>query len=1249
MINPETKERINFLEKKSIESWEQKKYEQVIELCSELQHIASYISGNNPEFALKLTAFSSSGLAESYRAKYQYLTAKFYYQKVLEIDRKLLGDDHLQVAISLNGLANLYQDMGQYEDEEALLKQVLNIRLKNQGDDHFDVAKSLYTLAQLYRSTGKYQDAELFYQKALDIYRKAQVNEDPDVSTILNGLAGLYQAIGKYEEAENLYQEALDIDAKTLGEADPKFATSLNGLAGLYQAIGKYEEAENLYQEALDIDAETLGEADPKFATSLNNLAWLYQEIGKYKEAEILFQRAIKIKERLPNKETVSLAATLNNLAWMYYKTGNYCKSELHHQKALKIRYKLLDEKHPDIATSHHNLGALYQAIGKYNIAEYHYQKSLEIALAVLGEAHPDIATAYHNLGTLYQAMGGYNVADSYYKKALTIDLKTLGEKHPKVAHDLHSLAYMYQVTRNYAEAEIRYLKSLEIRCDTLGQEHPDVASSLNNLAVLYCLMGRDSEAELAYKKSLYINTKLFGKNHRTVADIHHNLGALYYVQDNYKQATTHYNLAYELSRDIFGEQHPDVASTLTGLAETYHASGHYRKAYRCCSKALKYRLKTMGSNHPEVATNLQQIALLSISLGNKEKAVDNFCKAIEIRDWVIGEVFSFSSEMTRMAYVQKEKRTHSLFLSFLLQYFPDDCLKIQLGLNLLLRRKSVGAESLAIQLNALWTNRYPNLEAKFSALIDLTKQISQKIIDGPRFQDNQSYQQHLAEWQQQKEQLESALVRQIPEMNLAKKIQLADCNNVASSLPTNSVLVEFVYFHNYSFKAVPARGEKQWEPSRYVAFVLHAGEPEQIRLINLGEAEPINQMIKTFRTLITREQEESNRTLVNDAQEAAKRLARPETPVSSPLVDNGHELRAKIFDPLLPAIGNCKRLFIAPDGDLSRLPFEVLPTDDGHRLIDHYTISYLSTGRDVLRFGAPSTGEPTPPIVAADPDFDLEGSAPITEPSPEPEDPTAIGNSDRSISHSRISRDFDRGIHFGRLQGTRTEGERIAQLLGVNPLLGAEVRETPLKACQSPQILHIATHGFFLENQKQDPNEDKLGAMGLMDISPEGSIGRLSAAHIENPLLRSGLALAGANTWLKDGTIPEDAEDAILTAEDVTAMDLLSTEMVVLSACETGLGEVQTGEGVFGLRRSFILAGAKTLVMSLWKVPDKQTQELMEDFYKRILAGQPRAEALRGAQLEMKRKYPDPLYWGAFICQGDPGPLKTYLYQHST
>ncbi|HKI32356.1 MAG TPA: CHAT domain-containing protein, partial [Gemmataceae bacterium] len=205
----------------------------------------------------------------------------------------------------------------------------------------------------------------------------------------------------------------------------------------------------------------------------------------------------------------------------------------------------------------------------------------------------------------------------------------------------------------------------------------------------------------------------------------------------------------------------------------------------------------------------------------------------------------------------------------------------------------------------------------------------------------------------------------------------------------------------------------------------------------------------------------------------------------------------------------------------------------------------------------------------------------------------------------------------------------------GVRPWLDGAALEGPFKErCRSPRILHLATHGFFLQDQPHDPNRER------RDLGVIGDAGHLSGPLPENPLLRAGLALAGANTWLRGGTPPDEAEDGLLTAEDVSGLDLLDTELVVLSACETGLGEVRTGEGVFGLQRAFILAGAKTLVMSLWKVDDEATCELMEDFYRRLLAGEPRSDALHAAQQALRQKYPEPYFWGPFVCLGNPGPL---------
>ncbi len=463
---------------------------------------------------------------------------------------------------------------------------------------------------------------------------------------------------------------------------------------------------------------------------------------------------------------------------------------------------------------------------------------------------------------------------------------------------------------------------------------------------------------------------------------------------------------------------------------------------------------------------------------------------------------------------------------------------------------------------------------------------------------DLSTHRRQLEQWRRQKELLEAELSRQIAEMGLEQQLRKANRRAVALTLPEGASLVEFVRFHVADFKAVPARGDQRWQPARYLAFVLCAERPDDVRMIDLGEADPIDRLIADFRGGITGEAE---------TRAGRNMVARTTPPTALPAANVGPALRTAVFDPLIPALGGRTRLLLAPDGDLSRLPFEVLPDAGGRLLLDQYQISYVGCGRDVLRFKTPSSRPPAEPLVVADPHFDLaaEDAAP----------------SAANESRSRRSRDFTRGDRrFDRLPGTREEGEHIGRLLGVKPWLHADALEARLKQRRSPRILHLATHGFFLADQERDPNKEfrDLGGMS-------GDPGRLSGPLPENPLLRSGLALAGANAWLNERSPPPEAEDGLLTAEDVSGLDLLDTELVVLSACETGLGEIRTGEGVFGLRRAFVLAGAKALVMSLWKVPDDATRLLMEDFYRRLLAGEGKADALRNAQQTLRKNPSSP------------------------
>jgi CHAT domain-containing protein/tetratricopeptide (TPR) repeat protein len=1006
-------------------------------------------------------------------------------------------------------------------------------------------------------------------------------NPQEQVGRLNRQVVGLLQQ-GRYAQALPLATDVCEQARQALGADHPDYATSLNNLAGLYRDTGEYARAEPLYRQALEITRQALGEDHPYYATSLNNLAGLYRATGEYARAEPLYRQASDILRQALGENHPDYAGSLNNLASLYQDMGKSARAEPLYCQALEIKRRVLGENHPDYALSLNNLAGLYRATGNYAQAEPLYRQASDIFRQALGENHPSYATSLNNLARLYQSTGDYARAEPLYRQALEIRRQALGENHPSYATSLNNLAGVYQSTGDYARAEPLFRQALEIRQLVLGQNHPDYAQSLNNLAWLYRATGDYARAEPLYRQAL------------------------------------------EIRRQALGENHPDYATSLSSLALVYSATGDYARAEPLYRQALEIDRVARGENHPGYATSLNNLAGVSVAQSRAVEAFDLMRRVLAIDERILGQVFTIGSDSQRLAYLRMIQFHLEHFLSLISRHLTDSRPAIQAVLAVLLRRKALGAEALLAQRDAILGGRYPHLHEPLRHLTLLRRQIAQKTLAGPAAgEDPAAHQRQLAQWHAEREQREQALARQIPEMNLEQKLRSADRRAVAMALPEGVALVEFVRFNVCNFAAVPARGEQEWQPAHYLAFVLPASEPDNVQMLDLGEAEPIDQMIADFRAAITRDPTERRRAQIPYADDESD-IPSGSAPVAPA---DGTALRQTVFDVLVPHLGGRKRLLLCPDGELTRLPFEVLPETNGGRLIDSYQIGYLSSGRDVLRFGAASSRPPLAAVVAADPDFDLgtQSAAPLPAPSPAEEKPPKKGGF-FSWLLGRHSHDLDRSA-VCRLPGTRAEGEQIAALLKVKPCLDAEVLDARLKEMRSPRILHLATHGFFLKDQPRDPGSGR-------------GLDRLAGGRWENPLLRSGLLLAGYNTWLARGELPPEAEDGMLTAEDVTGLDLLDTELVVLSACETGLGQVHVGEGVFGLRRAFVLAGAKTLVMSLWKVPDQQTQELMVDFYQRILAGEPRAEALRQAQLGLKARHPDPYYWGAFICQGDPGPM---------
>jgi CHAT domain-containing protein/Flp pilus assembly protein TadD len=1004
-----------------------------------------------------------------------------------------------------------------------------------------------------------------------------QLNELEEAKQLNQQVIQLYQQ-GKYNEAIPIAEQVLEIRERLLGENHPDVATSLNNLAGLYGDQGRYDEAEPLYERSLAIYEEALGENHPHVATALNNLAGLYDSQGRYDEAEPLYERSLAIREKALGENHPSVATSLNNLALLYSNQGRYNEAEPLHQRSLAIREKVLGENHPDVAQSLNNLASLYRDQGRYNEAEPLIQRSLAIVEKALGENHPHVATSLSNLAGLYSFQGRYNEAEPLYERSLAIYEKALGENHPDVATSLNDLALLHHSQGRYNEAEPLYQRSLAIREKALGENHPSVATSLNNLANLYRDQGRYDEAEPLYERSLAIFEKALGESHPSVATSLNNLASLYFAQGRYSEAELLYQRSLAIYEKALGENHPSVATSLNNLANLYRDQGRYDQAEPLLQRSLAIWEKTLGENHPHVATSLSNLAVFYQVQGNTIQAINFLSRGLDEQEQNLNVLLATGSERQKQDSMKTVYNATNFAISLHIQDAPNNSEAARLALTTLLRRKGRILDVMTDNLQLLRENITPENQQLLDELATVRTELATLIYNQPETLTEEQYRQQVANLREKSEQLEAELSRRSAEFRTISEPVTIEA--VQQFIPEDAALVEFVLYDPFDGKA---------DNFHYAAYILKSsGEPQWV---DLGEAEPIHKAAFFRFTLALKDKKDAFIGNTDDIKQT------------------GRKVDELLMQPIREKLGNVNHIIISPDAQLNLIPFAALVDENNRYLLETYQITYLTTGRDLIRLQLEYSHK-QPPVIVANPDYDKPG------------EPTTV-----AVSNTRGINQLSRGVDmsFGALPGTAEEAKVIAPLLSdVTLLTQSQATENAVKQLQAPNILHIATHGFFLKN--------------LPRVEPDNTFGFISENSQqntpiqENPLLRSGLAFAGFN--------PRESgeDDGVLTALEVANLKLRGTKLVVLSACETGLGEIENGEGVYGLRRAFTLAGAESLLMSLWTVSDEGTKELMIKYYQRLLQNQGRSEAWRQTQLEMlnSQDYQHPYFWAAFVPVGD-------------
>ena len=912
----------------------------------------------------------------------------------------------------------------------------------------------------------------------------------------------------------------------------------------------------------------------------------------------------------------------------------------------------------------------IQQGKSKKESAEQLAIQACNLSLQYRGAEHITYAASQENLGLFYQAQGDYADAEEMLLEAATIAGKAIGVDHPRYAEYLITLAKLYHLQGRYGEASLRLREALQIMRNAFRTDLPTYAEGWRELAQLSHEMGNDADAveqalnirpgaipsvNWQYATLLIDNAKLhmekgedraarplLGKviQAKQIPDpvrakALDAMGLLERRAGNYAEARTCLKQALDM---LPGWLDPQAAECLINLGLLAQREGNHAEAGAYLKEALQIR-ESLGKLHPKTAESLNNLANLAAVMGQIDEALDYRSQAEDIIDHTIEQVFSANSESRRMLYQEILQCNLQIFLTLVVQKAQSSPMSQAeynaKAFDLVARRKGIGVEALLLQSKAilLAAKQNPDLSKKVQEWYAIRAEIAQSTLAGPG-KDRQAYYDYLQRLSARRQAVETDLFADIPgerrSFDFAHYLESVHHQAIAQALLPGTALVEFVRYTPFTFTSASVTPVQAGGHARYLAFVLLPEQAEHVHMIDVGDADDIDRLIADFRASI-------------DIEGGDARNARPgyKSSTQGPFIHYGMRLREMIFDSLLPSLDSCRNLFLALDGDLTRLPFEVLPVGKNLHLIDDYHLCYLSTGRDILHLEE-STQQLDLPLVIADPDYDLGVNALEAE---------------SAQADQQQPKGWKRGggkLHFSRLPKTRVEGIQIGKILQVQPFLSQEALKGRLEQCRSPRILHIATHGYFLPAQPEQPAKrafELWEIMGLENIIEPTRYKRrsrfeeLSGRGVENPLLLSGLALAGANAVERGGNLPPLAGNGILSAEEVCGLSLQGTELVVLSACETGLGRVddRSGEGVFGLRRAFVLAGARTLVMSLWNVPDVQTQQLMSNFYHLMRDPSPlgRAEALRRAQLELKSRHPQPYYWGAFICQGDPRPLQ--------
>lgn len=987
------------------------------------------------------------------------------------------------------------------------------------------------------------------------------------------------------------------------GHGGSPLADALLQRAKVQLAAGEGDLASALATRARDL-YKTTGAPALSVALSLMTVADAERTAFHNEEATSAYQEALRVYRSLTPRRPAEEVDCLRKMAAHALNIGHFAEALDHSGRALQQSPGIWGARSSEVAITRVEYAAALKGVGEPDSARRHLELALKDLTAVVGDSSPLLATPILRLATLAREGGNLAQARGGADRALDLLERTYGPNDPRLCDALHELGIVKRQTGDPVGARSDLERALELVSKS-GQDSESRATIVSSLGLLEWSLGNEDLAFARLNEALAMTGRVYGPEHPRTAAILRNLASLTNAMGRYSEARNLYERAIPIIERSKGLDDPDLAATRLGLGNAMKAMGDRIGARAQYDSAIEAHRNALGTEAPALALDYYNLATLSLEEKKLQEALQEAGEAERLGRRHFELIVRGVSEREALHFAADRVNGTDIILTAASRSGArDDC---ELAWDLVIRSRAAVIEEMAFRRRFAASNDDPAVVSLADRLARASDHLAFLAVHGRKEAESlAAFKQRLAAARLDKEDAERALATRSAEFSEATERAKIGLKEVLDALPARSVLIAWTQFSRLERTGSPGSQADGGERT-YAAFVVDE-TTRDARLVSLGSVAEIDALVEQWRIQAGSDPEKGTIAAAEASCEKA-----------------GLALRKLVWDPVFPSHATADRVYLVPDGALCLVNFNALPNDAGGYLIENAPL-LLTVGaeRNLAIPARPEAGGSGLLIVGA----------PAYSTAPTIPSETASPSGSRGIPCGQF-----KALTFPPLEWTALEEEAIAQLWrargqgAVLELTGADASERRFRTeADGRAVIHVATHGFFLGSEcaVQSVNRGR-------SERDELTVGNLVA---ESPLLLSGLAFAGANLR---GTIADSIDDGLLTAEEIAGLDLRAVDLAVLSACGTGLGQVQAGEGVIGLRRAFRVAGVRNLIMTLWSVKDDATARWMQELFARKLqADVETAEAVRSVSLQMIRerreqgKTDHPYFWGAFVATTD-------------